>query len=62
MTPDAFRSELDRLGITQVGAARFLDVDERTVRRWATGERPIPKAVTMLLERLKPKDVQNSTS
>jgi hypothetical protein len=32
------------------------------VRRWATGERPIPKAVTMLLERLKPKDVQNSTS
>lgn len=59
MTPDALRAHLDRLGLTQVGAARLLEVDARTVRRWATGDVPIPKAVEMLLERLTPDDVRS---
>lgn len=50
MTSDAFRAALDRLGMSQVGLARALDVDQRTVRRWAAGQAPIPKAVQMLLE------------
>lgn len=56
MTPDAFRTHLTRLGYSQAGFARFMDVDERTVRRWGTGETPIPKSVQMLLagEKLKP--------
>ena len=54
MTPDELRAQLDRLGLTQVGAARLLDVDERTVRRWATGNVPIPRAVEMLLPLLSP--------
>lgn len=56
MTPDEFRAHLVRLGLSQVGAARLLDYDARTVRRWATGELAIPKAVEMLLERLRPSE------
>lgn len=59
MTPDAFRSELTRLGLTQAGAARFLKMDPRQLRRWAKGETPIPHAVELLLGKLKPKDVKS---
>lgn len=50
MTPDAFKSRLSELGYSLVGFGREVDVGERTVRRWATGETPIPKAIQMLLE------------
>jgi DNA-binding transcriptional regulator YiaG len=59
MTPDAFRSELSRLGLTQAGAAAFLDVDERTVRRWAAGDKPVPKTVELLLAKLTPEEVSS---
>jgi DNA-binding transcriptional regulator YiaG len=42
MTPDEYREAIERLDLSQVGAARLLGVDERTSRRWAIGERPIP--------------------
>lgn len=58
MTPDEFRAELSRLGMTQAGAARFLKVDERTIRRWATGDKEVPEAVALLLPRLSPDDIQ----
>ncbi len=56
MTSDDFRSELTRLGLTQNRAGAFLKVDERTVRRWASGERDIPEAVAMLLPKLTPEE------
>jgi hypothetical protein len=49
MTPDQYRKAYDRLGLTQVGVARFLGYDERTSRRWAAGDLPIPKHVEILL-------------
>lgn len=49
MTPSQFRAILDRLGFPQVGAAQFLDVDDRTVRRWIAGDVPVPRSVEMLL-------------
>lgn len=49
MTPDKYREAIAALGLTQVGAARLLDVDERTSRRWANGERPIPGTVARFL-------------
>lgn len=49
MTRDDFRAALDRLGLTQTGAARVLGVDERTTRRWAAGERAVPPPVERLL-------------
>lgn len=50
MDADQFRAALERLGLTQTGANgvnTFLDVSERTSRRWAV-DGP-PDAVAMLL-------------
>ena len=55
MAANAFRAELERLGVSQMGLSRALDTDPRTVRRWASGN--VPKLVFMLLERLKPSEV-----
>jgi DNA-binding transcriptional regulator YiaG len=42
MTPDEYRTIIERLGLSQVAAAHLLGVDARTSRRWASGERDIP--------------------
>jgi hypothetical protein len=35
MTANQFRAALDRLKLSQLGAAKLFDVGERTARRWA---------------------------
>lgn len=40
MTPDAYRSAIERLGLSQVGAGEFLGASERTSRRWAADGAP----------------------
>lgn len=45
-----YRDLIDKLGMTQVGAAKFLDIGERTSRRWATNDIDVPLGVVMLLE------------
>lgn len=50
MTPDAFRAHLDRRGYSQAEFAREVRSNDRTVRRWACGDAPIPYSVQMLLE------------
>ena len=52
MTPDEYRETIERLGLTQNGAARLLGVDERTSRRWALGERDIPPPAERFLRYL----------
>ncbi len=53
MTPAArLRAALDALGWSQRELARRLVQDERTVRRWASGEHPCPEAVLAWLEAL----------
>lgn len=49
MTAKQFQSAIDRLGLSQVGAARLFGADPRTARRWALGERSVPGAVVILL-------------
>jgi hypothetical protein len=49
MTANQFRAALDRLTLSQVGAARLFGADERTARRWALGERTIPQPIAILL-------------
>jgi DNA-binding transcriptional regulator YiaG len=49
MTAEEFRAALDGLGLSQIAAAEALDVDPRSVRRWATGERSIPGPVRVAL-------------
>ena len=47
-----FRLALARAGLTQRGAARALGINERTVRRYAAGER-IPMVVWLALKALE---------
>lgn len=49
MTAKQFQTALDRLGLSQVGAARLVGADPRTARRWALGERSVPEPVAILL-------------
>lgn len=49
MTSDRFRYLLDRLSLTQAGAAKLFRAGERTVRRWASGDQDIPRAVQIAL-------------
>jgi DNA-binding transcriptional regulator YiaG len=49
MTANQYRAAIEKLGLSQRGAARFLGVDERSSRRWALGESAIPEAVAKLL-------------
>ena len=52
MTPNQFRTAIDRLDLSQVGAGRLVGADPRTARRWALGERPVPDCVAILLRLL----------
>ncbi len=49
MTAKQFQAAIDRLGLSQVGAAKLFGADPRTARRWALGERSIPESVAILL-------------
>jgi len=49
MTGEQYREAINVLGMTQVGSARFFDVNASTVRRWISGSRKIPRAVSTLL-------------
>ena len=50
MTAKQFRAALDRLNISQLGAAKLFQSNERTVRRWAIGERSVPATVAIMLK------------
>lgn len=49
MTAKQFQAAIDRLGLSQVGAARLLGADPRTARRWSLGERSVPEPVAIIL-------------
>ena len=52
MTAKQYQSAIDRLGLSQLGAARLFGADGRTSRRWALGERSVPETVAILLRLL----------
>lgn len=51
---DRLRLELARLGLSQRGLARTLELDDRLVRRWCSGREPVPKVVWFAVESLAP--------
>lgn len=46
------RRLLDRVGMSQRGAAKELGLSERQMRYYCAGEHPVPKVVMMALEHL----------
>lgn len=57
MTHDTLRYRLNELGLTQRGLARLLDVNFRTVRRWANGRQDIPEALAGRLDQVTQDEV-----
>jgi len=49
VTAKQFQAAIDRLGLSQVGAAKLVGADPRTARRWALGERSVPESVAIIL-------------
>lgn len=49
MTHRQYRKALDTLGISQRAAANLLGIDERTSRRFALGEREVPRTIARFL-------------
>ena len=49
MTPKQYAEAIERLGLSQRSAAKFLGVNERQSRRWIAGEARIPESVAKLL-------------
>lgn len=50
LTAKQYQAALDRLKLSQLGAARLFKADGRTSRRWASGERSVPESVAILLK------------
>ena len=46
------RRLLETVELSQRGAARAIDIDERTMRRYCAGELPVPRLVWLALERI----------
>lgn len=46
------RAMIGRIGFSQGDAARELEVDERTIRSWASGEQRIPRMAELALNHL----------
>jgi len=49
MTALQLQRLLDRAGLSQRGAAKALEINERTMRKYVAGDAPIPKTVELAL-------------
>jgi transcriptional regulator with XRE-family HTH domain len=50
MTTDEIRAYFKAKGVSQREVARFIGVDQRTVRSWFAGDRPPPKLFELAIE------------
>ncbi len=58
MSQEQFRTALATLGLSQRDGARFLDVNERTLRRWALGERQVDAFMAKVLRYMVAHDLK----
>lgn len=52
MNATELRALLESAGLSQRGAARLLDIDERTMRRYCSGDLPIPNVIVLALRQV----------
>jgi hypothetical protein len=48
-TPKQLRALLEKARLSQQGAAKVLDIDPRTMRRYIAGELPVPRAIYLAI-------------
>lgn len=58
MTPTEFRSQRNKLGLTQEQAATVLDLTPRQIQNYEYGVSPVPFSVCFTLIHLSKKDVK----
>jgi DNA-binding transcriptional regulator YiaG len=58
MTRSQFNKAMVSMGITQIALAKAFETDERTVRRWMTGDSPVPTVVALLLNLMQSTDTK----
>jgi hypothetical protein len=49
MTGEQYKKAIAKLGMTQIGSAKFFGVNDTTCRRWISGKHSIPDSVAMTL-------------
>lgn len=49
MTALQLQRLLDRSGLSQRSAAKALEINERSMRRYCSGEQPVPKTIELAL-------------
>lgn len=49
---DRIRELINRTGLSQRAAAQELEVDDRTLRYWCSGKKPVPRMAFLAFERL----------
>jgi hypothetical protein len=49
MTSEEYKKAVTRVGLSFIGAGRFLGVEGRTAQRWGSGESRPPQSVAKLL-------------
>jgi hypothetical protein len=52
VAPKEFEEAIAVLGLSQVGAGRFLKIGDRQIRKWIAGDARIPESAAMLLRLL----------
>jgi hypothetical protein len=52
MTPKQLQKLLDSAELSQRGAARELDINERTMRKYVAGDSPIPRVIELAVRHL----------
>ena len=52
MTPKQLRATLARIGLSQRAAARLLDINDRTMRKYVAGDLVIPELLVWALRGL----------
>lgn len=52
MKKNEYRAAIEALDLSQLAAGDFLEIGERTSRRYALGESPIPGSVAILLRHM----------
>ena len=62
MTPKQLQKFLDDAGLSQRGAARELNIGERTMRRYIAGDLPVPRVVEFALRWLASQRTSDSAA
>jgi len=62
MTPEQFKTKRAALGLTQIALAGALGLTRRQIIRYETGEQPISKTVSILIEILTTRKIPKTNS